>query len=184
MNISASEYGTGSGGESGWTIYLDQSSLSDYNFERADGVAEQGGKVPRMTEEEDLSMVSDASSGPPHYCDNGDECYCESWCLCHSSSSSKLNNKTKNKRKFKEQGGIQHPSHLDDTASSPVFNCPKNKVTFSKNEDYATNLSHGYSAIEFKGKSKSQKQLGLFHSSLAGKQAAEKPDCFSGAKWK
>ncbi|KAJ7966513.1 Angiogenin-2 like [Quillaja saponaria] len=184
MNISTSEYGSGSGVESGWTLYLDQSSLSDYNFERAGGIAEQGDKVTRMAEVEDLSMVSDASSGPPHYSDNGDECYCESWCTCHSSSSSKLNKKTKKKQKVKEQSRIQHPSLLDDTASSPVFNCTKKKVNFSENEAYALNVSHGYSATEFKGTSTFQKQLGLFQSSLSGKQASEESGCFSGAKWK
>lgn len=69
--------------------------------------------------EEDLSMVSDASSGPPHY-DN--ECYCQNWYPCLSSKAKESQKKNK---KVKEYGRSQQPSPLDDTASSPFFNSSK-----------------------------------------------------------
>ena len=79
------------------------------------------GKGARMEEysEEDLSMVSDASSGPPYY-DN--ECYCQNWYPCLSSKAKESQKKNK---KVKEYGRSQQPSPLDDTASSPFFNCAK-----------------------------------------------------------
>jgi len=119
---SASQYSSGS--ESGWTHYLDQSSLSENYLQRRSGVVEDEGKGGRMEEEseEDLSMVSDASSGPPHY-DN--EYCCQNWYPCLSS--------TTKEKKVKEYGRSQQSSPLDDTASSPFFNYPveSNKVNFT-----------------------------------------------------
>ncbi|KAK4745647.1 hypothetical protein SAY87_011959 [Trapa incisa] len=54
--------------ESGWTLYLDESSASAARTKRKSGFL--GGVVEGQVEdeeEENLSMVSDASSGPPHY---------------------------------------------------------------------------------------------------------------------
>jgi len=121
---SASQYSSAS--ESGWTHYLDQSSLSENFFQRRGGVVEYEGKGGRMEEsEEDLSMVSDASSGPPHY-DN--EYYCQNWYPCLSSTT-----KEYQKKKAKEYARSQQSSPLDDTASSPFFNCPveSHKVNFT-----------------------------------------------------
>ncbi|KAL0361077.1 UNVERIFIED_CONTAM: hypothetical protein Sradi_3792200, partial [Sesamum radiatum] len=67
MNTSTS--GCSSGCESGWTMYLDQLSNSTDQYRRAflQNYKEKGEHVSREAEEaEDLSMVSDASSGPPH----------------------------------------------------------------------------------------------------------------------
>ncbi|KAJ6391252.1 hypothetical protein OIU77_025276 [Salix suchowensis] len=70
MNVSASEYSSG-GCESGWTSYFDQSSNSKHQYQGFGGFAD--GEYTRLEEEqeEDLSMVSDASSGPPHYGEDG-----------------------------------------------------------------------------------------------------------------
>ncbi|KAL2318432.1 hypothetical protein Fmac_032308 [Flemingia macrophylla] len=118
MDISgASQYSSAS--ESGWTHYLDQSSLSENYFQKRGGIAEYEGKGARMEEsEEDLSMVSDASSGPPHF-DN--QCYCKNWYPCISSTTKEH----QKKKKTKEYGRSKQSSPLDDTASSPVFNCSK-----------------------------------------------------------
>lgn len=128
MDISASQYSGAS--ESGWTHYLDQSSLSQSYFPRRGGINveyEEGKGARRMEEseeEEDLSMVSDASSGPPHYDNN--ECYCENW---YPYISSTTKESQKKKKKVKEYGkSQQQPSPLDDTASSPVFSCHKVNV--------------------------------------------------------
>lgn len=124
MDISASQYNSAS--ESGWTHYLDQSSLSENYFQRRGGniVDYEGNGGARMEEEceEDLSMVSDASSGPPHYDDAS--WYCENWYPSHSTSS-QYTKESQKKKMVKEYGRSQQPSPLDDTASSPIFNSPK-----------------------------------------------------------
>ncbi|KAK3000505.1 hypothetical protein RJ639_022313 [Escallonia herrerae] len=75
MNISTSE--CSSGCESGWTMYLDQSSNSGDRYRRTGG---EGGRSRGRNgnvgeEDEDLSMVSDASSGPRHFQED-DQDYC------------------------------------------------------------------------------------------------------------
>lgn len=115
MNISPSQFNSGC--ESGWTHYLDQSYLSEsHEMQKGDDYV---GTKPEFEEEEeeDLSMVSDASSGPPHYHEL-DEDGCS---FCVNSWSPKLGNKSNKKKKSKESNGReQHP--LDDTASSSVLN--------------------------------------------------------------
>ncbi|RDX90416.1 hypothetical protein CR513_27713 [Mucuna pruriens] len=172
MDISAaSQYSSAS--ESGWTNYLDQSSLSENYFQRRSGVVDYEGKGARMEEsEEDLSMVSDASSGPPHY-DN--ECYCQNWYPCLSSTT----RESQKKKMVKECGRSQQPSLLDDTASSPLFNCPKEshkkQDSFSGNGavESALDYSQCVSATRIKRKKNFQKHFSFFERSLAGKLASE-----------
>jgi len=122
MDISASKYSDAS--ESGWTHYLVQSSFSESYFQSKDEIVENEGKGARMVmdekeeSEEDLSMVSDASSGPPHY-DN--EYQCENWYTCLSSTTKE----SQKKKKVKEYDTSQQTPPLDDTASSQFFSCPK-----------------------------------------------------------
>lgn len=121
MNLSASQ--CSSGCQSGWTMYLDQSSVSKskcygYNKieEEEDDDYEYAVKGDHE-EEEDLSMVSDASSGPRHYCEEDEEyCFDENGYLSSEISKSSK----KNKKKLKQHGVNQQHSYLDDTASSPV----------------------------------------------------------------
>ncbi|KAL3603748.1 hypothetical protein D5086_004607 [Populus alba] len=112
MNVSASEYSGGGGCESGWTSYLNQSSNSKHQYQAGFGGFVDG-DYARVEEdqEEDLSMVSDASSGPPQYCeDDGYGC-------------DKLAKKSRSKKKSKEHGRSKQHSYLDDsTASSPAGN--------------------------------------------------------------
>ncbi|KAH7567542.1 hypothetical protein JRO89_XS07G0090000 [Xanthoceras sorbifolium] len=75
-------------------------------------------------------MVSDASSGPRHYCEDDEDCFDESGCFCSppSASASELAKKSsKKKKKTKEYGHNQQHSYLDDTASSPVLGFSKAK---------------------------------------------------------
>ncbi|KAK8704417.1 hypothetical protein V6N13_048039 [Hibiscus sabdariffa] len=75
MNLSASL--CGSGCESGWTFYLDQSFCS----QTWSGV--KGARFMVEDEEEGLSMVSDASSGPrQYYCQDYAECLYENGSFC------------------------------------------------------------------------------------------------------
>lgn len=134
MNAMASE--CSSGCESGWTLYLEHSLLSQ-NVSHKDAPLISGheefyedkdkrAREEETTEEEDLSMVSDASSGPPHFLD--DEAYFneDNGCFQYSESdAAKMAKTAKKKQKVKEHepcGDHQHlPSFLDDTASSPFF---------------------------------------------------------------
>ncbi|KAL8487699.1 hypothetical protein ACS0TY_024141 [Phlomoides rotata] len=112
MNISTSEQSS-SGFESGWTTYLDQ--LDDYNSRGiCTNYEEKGRHMNHQTEEEeDLSMVSDASSGPPNYS-----------CTIISQEKTKNKSKTKEAIRVKKQQSLC----LDDTASSP----PPPLYTFSQ----------------------------------------------------
>ncbi|CAA7024083.1 unnamed protein product [Microthlaspi erraticum] len=107
-----SDFEDSNGGESGWTMYLDHSSsVSLQHFDDHNGETKQ-------EHDEDSSMVSDASSGPPYYCEEAvPEDHLQQntqyWCK------SKNKNKNKNKKKVhEEQGYRRFNSCLDDTASS------------------------------------------------------------------
>ncbi|MED6186585.1 hypothetical protein PIB30_068136 [Stylosanthes scabra] len=180
MDISASQYNSAS--ESGWTHYLDQSSES--YFQRIDEFDDEGkGRRRRIMEEEeefeeDLSMVSDASSGPPHY-DDASSWYCDNnWYPKNNTKESQK--KMLKKKMVKEYGRIsqqQQSSYLDDTASSPIFNFPKEShhKSFSGNgavED-ALDFSQCLSVTRIKRKPK-------FQNLFRGKQASEEQGGFDG----
>ncbi|XVE95041.1 hypothetical protein REPUB_Repub02eG0062100 [Reevesia pubescens] len=129
MNVSASQ--CGSGCESGWTLYLDQSSYSQTRCQKFDGNFDEdyGGKGARFVvedDQEDLSMVSDASSGPRHYCEDYEECGSFS---SAPAAPEPAKRSSKNKKKIKEHGSNQQHSYLDDTASSPVISFSKASST-------------------------------------------------------
>lgn len=108
-------------------------------------------------EEEGLSMVSDASSGPPHYHDEVDK--------YSSHSSTSVPN-----QKVRECGRRnQQPSQLDDTASSPVQSFPQKKVSFSGKgaAENAMALSQGFSVARLKT------NFNFLDCSNAGKQASK-----------
>ncbi|KAL5777578.1 hypothetical protein ACOSP7_010504 [Xanthoceras sorbifolium] len=184
MNVSASQCSSSSGCESGWTLYLDQSSLPKNQCYSFGGIVDEeyAGKGARVgdheeeEEEEDLSMVSDASSGPRHYCEDDEDCFDESGCFCSppSASASELAKKSsKKKKKTKECGHNQQHSYLDDTASSPVLGFSKKNISFSKKEasmEHVLDFSQGFSATHLK-------------SSLAGKPASGETGGLQGRKW-
>ncbi|CAL2233919.1 unnamed protein product [Prunus armeniaca] len=182
MNISPSQ--CNSGCESGWTHYLDQSYFSQSQFQRAGAIADYEGAKTEVEEEEeeDLSMISDASSGPPHYHDLDEDCLYENGCSFSVSWGSKLGKK--GKKKGKESGREQH---LDDTASSPVLNYSKKKLrTLSKDESSMQNVlgySEGFSATHTKGKSALLQHFGFLKSSLAKSPASQKPGDFREGSW-
>jgi hypothetical protein len=124
MDISPSQWSSGC--ESGWTRYLDQSSLSENQFRRVGETHEFGGKEARVEEKaEDLSLVSDASSGPSHYHEDDEECFHDNGCHFYSSSPSEVASKSKKKKKAKEHGRNRRHSDLDDTASYPALSFPR-----------------------------------------------------------
>ncbi|KAK8696394.1 hypothetical protein V6N13_001530 [Hibiscus sabdariffa] len=161
-NASASKCGSG-GCESGWTFYLDQSSCQR-SFDEEDG-----GKGARfMVEaEEDLSMVSDASSGPRQYhCEDEDG----SFCSAPPAVPEPATKGSKNKKKIKQHVSNQHHSCLDDdTASSPKNYGKEASVDL-------LDFSQGFSGTYFKGKSAFHKKLGFLKSGKAGSKDAEAAD--------
>ncbi|KAL5561394.1 hypothetical protein UlMin_031141 [Ulmus minor] len=188
MNVLASE--CSSGCESGWTLYLEQSFLSPNASHKGSGFVGKNGfcdeykdkrtqEVDEEEEEEDLSMVSDASSGPPHF--HEDEVY--------SNDDVKLSKTDGKKHKFKEQrrGKDQEQScFLDDTASSPPFSfsnmeeftMPNNQASMESSLDY----SQGFSATHFQGRSAYQDPFGFLQSSLSGNQL-QKMNGSRGRRW-
>ncbi|XP_024029036.1 uncharacterized protein LOC21387514 isoform X1 [Morus notabilis] len=197
MNISTSKFSSGC--ESGWTLYLDQSYISESEFQRDNsdnnnnnynynGIAECGGKGVREEEEEDLSMVSDASSGPPHYhedcyCENGSSFSASNWAYNNNDNKSSKD-REKKKMMMKEKCTNEYHSCIDDTASSPVS---KKKSTLPRNGAFMENnrldYSQGFSATHFEGESAFGNHFGMFQSSLAKGSAPQKPDDFQGGNW-
>ena len=130
MNISASKFSSGC--ESGWTVYLDQSYISESEF-KGDHINNNNNSIVVVDEdeEEDLSMVSDASSGPPHcHEDDREDCFYENassfpasnWGFNNSAKNKDrdVTRKKKKKHIVKEVYKSEYHSCLDDTASSPV----------------------------------------------------------------
>ncbi|KAG9153066.1 hypothetical protein Leryth_012335 [Lithospermum erythrorhizon] len=119
MNLSNSE--CSSGCESGWTMYFDQHSESHQGqYNRNDEEETLRSKREHINddyieeqESEDLSMVSDASSGPPHLHED-EKCYVRNEYISYLSDKPEENQKKVKGLKREEK------SHLDDTASSPV----------------------------------------------------------------
>ncbi|KAI4298583.1 hypothetical protein L6164_032124 [Bauhinia variegata] len=181
MNTFASEC---SGGfESGWTLYLEHSVLNQngshrearFDVENGDYYDERREKRSKDEEaaEEDLSMVSDASSGPPHFPD--EEAYFneDSGCFYPPSKTEKLTKSCKKRQKVKENKNHedQHqPSFLDDTASSPVFDFSMNNITVTSNQQTSTEsvleFSQGFSATYFE-RSSFQEHFGFLQPSLS-----------------
>ncbi|KAB2076226.1 hypothetical protein E1A91_A06G026400v1 [Gossypium mustelinum] len=129
MNISLSQCGS-NGCESGWTFYLDQSSYySQTQRPNEEYVGKGGIFMAEEAAEVDLSMVSDASSGPKHYYDDYDQC------------SGPVKKRSKAKKKIKEHGVD------DDTATSPLTSFSK------KNCSKKLDFSQSFSGTCFKGKS-------------------------------
>ncbi|KAK7295212.1 hypothetical protein RJT34_18117 [Clitoria ternatea] len=189
MNTFAAE--CSSGCESGWTLYFEHSFLNQNASSHrdntqfvggAEGFYEEGrhkekrGKgYENYGEEDDLSMVSDASSGPPHFPD--DEHYFNeevNGCFYSASKAVKLEKSGKNKHNVKVNQHLedQHlPSFLHDTASSPFFDFSTNNVTKANQQNSMGSMldySQGFSATYFEGTSPFQEpHFGFLQPSLS-----------------
>jgi len=129
MDVLASE--CSSGCDSGWTLYLEQSFLSPnsgfINGKNGfcDDCKDKRSVEDAEEEEEDLSMVSDASSGPPHLPEDQGYFNDDNGCFYSASKSATLAKNVGKRQKIKEhrRREDQEPTaFLDDTASSPVIN--------------------------------------------------------------
>ncbi|KAK8480896.1 hypothetical protein V6N13_029924 [Hibiscus sabdariffa] len=134
MNVLS--YECSSGCESGWTSYLEQSfclghlshKSNGFNDKR-NGFREEHRKGHKgEEEEEDLSMISDASSGPPHFSEDNGHLNDD-----NSRPYTVLKVATLNKNGGKSHRNKEHqqlPCLLDDTASSPLINFSKGGPAF------------------------------------------------------
>ncbi|KAJ6965001.1 hypothetical protein NC652_003042 [Populus alba x Populus x berolinensis] len=196
MNFLASECSADC--ESGWTLYLEQSLLSNPNSKHGNKTSfvdaesaglcrkgkntrEESEEEEEEEEEEDLSMVSDASSGPPHF--HEDESYLnyDNGHFYPSLKGTALLNNGANYRQKKKEHSRQPrhrqdqelPPFLDDTASSPAFNFSKqnNFALSNSNQDSMESVfdySQSFSATHFQGRSTYQDHIGYIHPSLSG----------------
>ncbi|XP_019431353.1 PREDICTED: uncharacterized protein LOC109350085 isoform X1 [Lupinus angustifolius] len=169
-----------SGCESGWTIYLNNSFLNHnpspfigaQDDDDDNGFYDEEDKYIKSKseedQEEDWSMVSDASSGPPHFPQH-DESYnnfnaqqdINPGCF-YSASKAASKRRSKKKKKVKENQHLQDkqlqqqqqhlPSFLDDTASSPLFDFSMNSISVSNQQisiESMVDYSQGFSATYF-----------------------------------
>ncbi|XP_071930974.1 protein SOB FIVE-LIKE 5-like isoform X1 [Coffea arabica] len=196
-----------SGCESGWTLYLGSSFISSHsnreNGNFVDGKRGFSEEKRSEEEEEDLSMVSDASSGPPH-CSEEEDCMSNindnnaARCFFHAGDATLCKSRSRKKQKTLEnhcrmkKAVREKSSLLDDTASSPVFemdlpdvSSDHYKVASRKDFNLPNNhgsaemvldFSQGYSTTHFEEESSAyhlQDQYGFFHSSLSGNYLPE-----------
>ncbi|CAK8573824.1 unnamed protein product [Lathyrus sativus] len=159
MNMSSAfDSECSSGCESGWTLYLEHSYGENTRF--IDGTQGYYGKYTNDENySQDLSMLSDASSGPPHvpYDDHDDGYFNEKH---NGNSLVKQHNKSETKkqkvREHVEKDQHNLPSFLHDTASSHVFDFSTNNVIETTNQQ---NYSQGFSATNyFEGRSSYQEE--------------------------
>ncbi|THG09940.1 hypothetical protein TEA_021015 [Camellia sinensis var. sinensis] len=173
-----------SGCESGWTLYLEHSFLSsnpsnrnNNEFVDGKGIYSKGKRsLKNEDEEEDLSMVSDASSGPQNF--HEDEYYGNgsNGCLNNAPIDATLRKKSGKRKKNRENPSRkvqEHPSFLDDTASSTVFNFSQLFLSFdreisltnnqaSKENMSSSGFSQEGSATHFGGRSEFHELFGFF----------------------
>ncbi|GJU32403.1 hypothetical protein Tco_1175992, partial [Tanacetum coccineum] len=177
-----------SGCESGWTLYLEHSMYDHHPSHpyqnHNNNVDDCNGKKWSFSHEndfdaddEDMSMVSDASSGPPH-CFQEQE---DDQCFNNNGKGGVYTNVKRQKNIIPKEPKLHRkvqnlPCLLDDTASSPFYNFSNNnlmvtkKKTNSMENNDIIDYSQGYSTTYFEGKSAYQDHFGFFHPSVSGTQ--------------
>ncbi|KAJ8548151.1 hypothetical protein K7X08_021387 [Anisodus acutangulus] len=154
-----------SGCESDWTFYLENSvlpPLTSYKANKFSPLCEAENFAKREQEEEDLSMVSDASSGPPHFCEEENYGQNNGSFFFDAPINVTLPKSNPKRHKAKEK---QQPSALDDTASFPIFDFNSNKFTMTNDTASVDNVLYfpqGHSTTHFQRRSTYQEQYGFF----------------------
>ncbi|KZV23367.1 hypothetical protein F511_35186 [Dorcoceras hygrometricum] len=161
------ELSSSSGCESGWTLYLGQDE-QEHDFYSA-GRNRVFEEEEEEEEYEDLSMVSDASSGPPHLINEEDSygstgkdnniggCFYRYGNVNESALSGKNLKRQKtdeNRRRIKDSEDQNSSSNLlDDTASSPFFGFSSERSTRTRSRQASMenelDYSQGYSTTHF-----------------------------------
>ncbi|OIW11182.1 hypothetical protein TanjilG_15395 [Lupinus angustifolius] len=203
-----------SGCESGWTIYLNNSFLNHnpspfigaQDDDDDNGFYDEEDKYIKSKseedQEEDWSMVSDASSGPPHFPQH-DESYnnfnaqqdINPGCF-YSASKAASKRRSKKKKKVKENQHLQDkqlqqqqqhlPSFLDDTASSPLFDFSMNSISVSNQQisiESMVDYSQGFSATYFEGRFSLQDHFGFLQPSLSENEVHSNKSDTEGKGW-
>lgn len=133
-----------SGCESGWTLYFENSyNIVPRNPCKGDTFCQLKGDFSEVAE--DLSMVSDASSGPPLHTEEQECGNHENDCSYYAPIDAKLpkriaKRKKNNENLYRNLKEQQPSSALEDTASSPIFNnqAPVHNVLLDFSEGYST----------------------------------------------
>ncbi|URE10719.1 hypothetical protein MUK42_22357 [Musa troglodytarum] len=174
-----------SGCQSGWTMYLAQSSDEQSSLRHKDASSFHGQEEEE--EEEDLSMISDASSGPPQLHEVDDErghCYRHStplWesngCLHFASAPAAAMGRDGGKKRRAEAAQQRdHSSVLDDTASSQLLISSQHSINDCSNHmKQSMDFSYGFSTTHFKARSAPQEQMGYSRSSSCVKPTPSRP---------
>lgn len=119
MAIAAASSECSSGCQSGWTTYLDDHS-SSYSC----GTARFHGKpynCDYYSEEEDLSMISDASSGPRHQSSAGNDVQAHGVAIVAHANADRRGRREAAATARRQSKRATAASQLEDTASSPAF---------------------------------------------------------------
>ncbi|GAB4853418.1 hypothetical protein Ancab_017596 [Ancistrocladus abbreviatus] len=179
-----------SGCESGWTLYLEHSVYSNSSSSSLQKdekfVGNKRGNAAVEGEEEDLSMVSDASSGPPHFHEDDDYDYIlcngddDGYSITHPPSMAVpgtfAKSGCKRQKKIKCRGKLDEEESflLDDTASSPLFTFKSNGLIKEEQASMESSIdcsqSQGFSATHFQGRSALQESFDFVHPPLTRNQ--------------
>jgi len=122
MAVAAASSECSSGCQSGWTTYLDDHSSYSRGTARFDGKAARQPYYCDYSEEDDLSMISDASSGPRQQSSAGNDVEGGGGAAAAAHANAERRGRREaaaaNRRQSKRAAAA---SLLEDTASSPAF---------------------------------------------------------------
>jgi len=122
MAVAAASSECSSGCQSGWTTYLDDHSSYSRGTARFDGKAARQPYYCDYSEEDDLSMISDASSGPRQQSSAGNDVEGGGGAAAAAHANAERRGRREaaaaDRRQSKRAAAA---SLLEDTASSPAF---------------------------------------------------------------
>ncbi|XP_065046282.1 protein SOB FIVE-LIKE 5-like [Musa acuminata AAA Group] len=177
-----------SGCQSGWTMYLAQSSDEQSSLRHKDASSfHEQEEEEEEQEEEDLSMISDASSGPPqlhevddergHYYRHSTPRWESNGCLHFASAPAAAMGRDGGKKRRAEAAQQRdHSSVLDDTASSQLLSSSQHSINDCSNHmKQSMDISYGFSTTHFKARSAPQERMGYSRSSSCVKPTPSRP---------
>ncbi|KAK4770964.1 hypothetical protein SAY87_031496 [Trapa incisa] len=155
-----SNSGCSSGQESGWTLYLGEFSASAVRTQRQSGFQSGflGGAVEdEEEEEENLSMISDASSGPSHYkYEDSNEIECYTSFPASSSAYSRTRVEEINKKEMEKKYAKGNNGRRRSTSTSSL---PGKSEYSSYRDDGSRNvIAESSSATRKTGRSKGSRK--------------------------
>ena len=122
MAVAAASSECSSGCQSGWTTYLDDHSSYSRGTARFDGKAARQPYYCDYSEEDDLSMISDASSGPRQQSSAGNDVEGGGGAAAAAHANAERRGRREAAAANRRQSNrAAAASLLEDTASSPAF---------------------------------------------------------------